>query len=63
MSNFDINSGALITANEAAKMLQDYMASHNISPTGSDPSIIYGYAFGLNKLKDMIYHRSACVQM
>lgn len=54
MANFDTNSGALISANDAAKMLQDYMTAHGIDPANPDPNVCYGYAFGLNTLKDMI---------
>lgn len=54
MSGFDKNTGELITANEAAGMLQSFLTLHNIDPTKNDTNITYGNLYGINKLKALI---------
>lgn len=54
MNQFDINSGELIETNEAARMLQAFMTKHGINPTDPNETAIYGYAFGLNTVKEFM---------
>ena len=54
MSKFNEDTGELITANEAARMLQAFLAKHQIDPIKNDTDITYGNLYGINKLKALV---------
>ncbi|NNC84205.1 MAG: hypothetical protein HKN79_11565 [Flavobacteriales bacterium] len=48
------NSGTLVSADEAAKMLQDYLTTHGIDPNKPPAGVWWATFFGIDKMKALI---------